>query len=82
MVIPKFRCVGFPEYTYTRTLSTVGDLMGSAEFCFVTIMQRVLGFLRVRCHYILEMGERERGRDREGEGGTEGEGEREKRINS
>ncbi len=52
-VIPEYRCVGYPEYTYTRTLSTVGDLMGSAEFCFVTIMQRVLAFLRVRCHCII-----------------------------
>jgi hypothetical protein len=51
MLVPRFRCVGFPEHTYTRVLSIVGELMGTAEFCFVTIMQRVLANLRVRCHY-------------------------------
>eukprot|EP01113_Clastostelium_recurvatum_P039644 TRINITY_DN606_c0_g1_i3.p1 TRINITY_DN606_c0_g1~~TRINITY_DN606_c0_g1_i3.p1 ORF type:complete len:2408 (-),score=581.57 TRINITY_DN606_c0_g1_i3:45-6527(-) len=50
-IIPAFRIVGFPEHTYTRPLSAVGDLMGSAEFCFVTITQRVLSALRVRMHY-------------------------------
>ncbi len=29
----------------------VGELMGAAEFCFVTITQRVLASLRVRMHY-------------------------------
>jgi hypothetical protein len=50
-VIPPYRIVGFPESCYTRNLSMVGMLMASAEFCFVTITQRVLASLRVRAHY-------------------------------
>lgn len=50
-VIPPFRIVGFPEHCYTRNLSMVGTLMASAEFCFVTITQRVLAALRVRAQY-------------------------------
>jgi len=46
------RVLGFPEYTYTRPLSHVGELMGAAEWSFVTIFQRVLTFpLQVRAHY-------------------------------
>ena len=49
---PKYRIVGFAEHTYTRPLSLVGELMGAAEFCFVTITQRVLSRpLGVRAHY-------------------------------
>lgn len=51
-VIPPFRIVGFPEHCYTRNLSMVGMLMASAEFCFVTITQRVLAALRVRAQYL------------------------------
>mgnify|MGYP001058652049 FL=1 len=51
-VIPRYRIVGFPEHTYTRTLSMVGELMGAAEFAFVTIHQRLLADpLAVRAHY-------------------------------
>jgi hypothetical protein len=50
-VIPQYRIVGFTETCYTRNLSMVGMLMGSADFCFVTITQRVLAALRVRAHY-------------------------------
>lgn len=48
---PPFRIIGFPEHTMTRPLSMVGELMGAAEFCFVTMTQRVLASLRVRMHY-------------------------------
>ena len=52
LLIPKYRIVGFPEWCYTRHLSMVGDLMGAAEWCFVTINQRVLSWpLRIRTHY-------------------------------
>ena len=51
-LIPKHRVVGFTEHTYTRPLSMVGELMGMAEFAFVSITQRVLNYpLRVRAHY-------------------------------
>ena len=51
-VIPKYRVVGFTEHTYTRQLGMVGELMGMAEFAFVSITQRVLNYpLRVRAHY-------------------------------
>eukprot|EP01094_Clydonella_sp_ATCC50884_P022012 TRINITY_DN4969_c0_g1_i2.p1 TRINITY_DN4969_c0_g1~~TRINITY_DN4969_c0_g1_i2.p1 ORF type:complete len:684 (-),score=212.85 TRINITY_DN4969_c0_g1_i2:2150-3955(-) len=50
--VPQFRVVGFPEHTYTRSLSTVGECMGMAEFAFVRIVQRVLSNpLGVRLHY-------------------------------
>ena len=49
-VIPRYRIVGFPEWTYTRRLSLVGELMGPRSF--VTIKHRVLDWpLRVRAHY-------------------------------
>eukprot|EP01059_Diplonema_ambulator_P030078 TRINITY_DN5031_c1_g1_i3.p1 TRINITY_DN5031_c1_g1~~TRINITY_DN5031_c1_g1_i3.p1 ORF type:complete len:900 (+),score=311.38 TRINITY_DN5031_c1_g1_i3:305-2701(+) len=52
ILIPPFRIVGFPENCYTRDLSMVGELMGAAEWCFVTINQRVLSWpLRTRAHY-------------------------------
>ena len=52
MLIPPYRIVGFPEHCYTRNLSMVGELMGAAEWCFVTINQRVLNWpLRIRAHY-------------------------------
>jgi hypothetical protein len=51
-LVPHYRIVGFPESTYTRPLSHVGELAGAAEFSFVTIVQRVLrNPLRVRGHY-------------------------------
>jgi hypothetical protein len=51
-IVPRFRIVGFPEHTYTRGLSMVGELMGAAEFAFVTIHQRILADpLCVRAHY-------------------------------
>jgi hypothetical protein len=51
-IIPQVRIVGFPEWAYTRSLSLVGELMGAAEWCFVTITHRVLDWpLRIRCHY-------------------------------
>src|SRR3990167_310349 len=51
-VIPKYRVGGFTEHTYTRSLSMVGELMGMAEYAFVSISQRVLNYpLRVRAHY-------------------------------
>ena len=51
-MIPQVRIVGFPEWAYTRSLSLVGELMGAAEWCFVTITHRVLDWpLRIRCHY-------------------------------
>ena len=52
LLIPPFRIVGFPEHCFTRALSMVGELMGAAEWCFVTINQRVLNWpLRIRMHY-------------------------------
>ena len=51
-MIPEFRILGFPEWCYTRPLSLIGEFMGAAEWCFVTITQRVLNWpLRIRCHY-------------------------------
>ena len=50
-IIPKFRILGFPEYTYSRPLGAVGEYMGLAEFAFVTIIQRVLSSINVRLHY-------------------------------
>eukprot|EP00760_Papus_ankaliazontas_P012249 PhM_4_TR1522/c0_g1_i1/m.50012 len=51
-LIPPVRILGFPEHTYTRVLSTVGEMMGAAEWCFVTISQRTLVWpLRIRAHY-------------------------------
>eukprot|EP00759_Apiculatamorpha_spiralis_P013419 PhF_6_TR2007/c0_g1_i1/m.3426 len=51
-IIPPYRILGFPEHTYTRCLSTVGEMMGAAEWCFVTISQRTLVWpLRIRAHY-------------------------------
>ena len=51
-IFPRMRILGFTEHCYTRDLSMVGELMGLAEFCFVSMTQRVLAWpLRVRCHY-------------------------------
>jgi hypothetical protein len=51
-LIPPFRILGFPEWAYTRSLSLVGEMMGAAEWCFVTITHRVLDWpLRLRLHY-------------------------------
>eukprot|EP00756_Hemistasia_phaeocysticola_P008616 Hpha_TRINITY_DN14678_c0_g1::TRINITY_DN14678_c0_g1_i1::g.48572::m.48572 len=52
ILVPPYRILGFPEWCYTRQLSMVGDMMGAAEWCFVTINQRVLSWpLRIRTHY-------------------------------
>ncbi|CUI14841.1 glucan synthase-like protein, putative [Bodo saltans] len=52
MYIPQYRILGYPEWAYTRSLSLVGELMGAAEWCFVTITHRVLDWpLRIRAHY-------------------------------
>jgi hypothetical protein len=52
VVIPPYRIVGFTEHCYTRGLSLVGEFMGAAEWCFVSITQRVLNWpLRIRLHY-------------------------------
>jgi hypothetical protein len=49
---PHFGIVGFTERTYTRSTSLAGELAGSAEVAFVTIIQRVLrSVLRIRMHY-------------------------------
>jgi len=51
-IIPPIRILGFPEHTYTRCLSMIGEMMGAAEWCFVTISQRTLVWpLRIRAHY-------------------------------
>ena len=50
-ISPKYRVLGFPEYTYSRPLGAVGEYMGLAEFAFVTIIQRVLSAIQVRLHY-------------------------------
>jgi hypothetical protein len=49
---PRFGIVGFTERSYTRFTSLAGELAGSAEFAFVTIVQRALrSAIRVRMHY-------------------------------
>lgn len=49
--VPKYRILGFPEYTYSRPLGGVAEYMGMAEFAFVTILQRTLTTLQARMHY-------------------------------
>jgi hypothetical protein len=48
----RFGIIGFTEKSYTRTTSLSGEMVGAAEFAFVTIVQRMLrSALRIRMHY-------------------------------
>jgi len=50
--VPKYRILGFPEHSYSRSVTHLGELAGAAEWSFVTIVQRILFEpLRVRGHY-------------------------------